>query len=124
MIIYLGKISVVLRRLDKQEYISDDEVLEFRQNEIAFYWKLKIIFHDGSVLFSKEYIAGNLRKYAFHGQSAEGDLNILWDNAPHYPHILTYPHHKHLKTEENVKESNDISLEEVLAYILGQIKVG
>ncbi len=25
-------------RLDKQEYISDDEVLEFRQNEIAFYW--------------------------------------------------------------------------------------
>lgn len=113
----------IFKWLDKQAYVLSYEVLEFRQHETAFYWKLKIIFVDNSVLFSKEYIAGSLRKYSFHWQSAEGILNIRWDNAPHYPHIQTHPHHKHVETEENVMESDDISLEDVLDYVFSQIKL-
>ncbi len=113
----------IFKWLDKQEDILDYEVLEFRQHETAFYWKLKIMFSDNSVLFTKEYISESVRKYSFHWQTEQGDLKVRWDNAPHFPHIRTHPHHKHISTEENVAESYDISLEDVLTYIFSHLSL-
>jgi len=43
------------------------------------------------------------------------ELIVRWDNAPHHPHLKTYPHHKHL--QEAIENSMEITLEEVLKYI-------
>jgi hypothetical protein len=50
----------------------------------------------------------------------QGHLIIRWDNAPHFPDLPTFPHHKHLASGE-VTESYDISLEEILNFIQNQI---
>jgi len=40
---------------------------------------------------------------------------VRWDNACHHRYIKTYPHHKHIN--ETVRESFEMSLNEILAYI-------
>lgn len=58
-----------------------------------------ITFVDGSQLFFTEYVDARYRleklTYAYHCQSAEGDLIFRYDNATHKP-TLTFPCHKHL----------------------------
>ena len=34
-------------------------------------------------------------RYAYHYQDASGQLIFRYDNAPHHPHVSTFPHHKH-----------------------------
>jgi len=38
-----------------------------------------------------------------------------WDNAPHHPNLITFPHHKHV--ESGAFPSNEITLEEVISII-------
>lgn len=58
-------------------------------------------FFDGSLLdFDEALIVRGNRvvklRYAYHYQEASGNLIFRYDNAPHYPAIPTYPHHKHV----------------------------
>ncbi|WP_461114641.1 toxin-antitoxin system TumE family protein [Spirosoma jeollabukense] len=78
---------------------------------------------DKSILFTNEYIGASIRKYAFHWQETGDKWFIRWDNAPHFPKLASFPHHKHdyRSGSEVVTESFDISLAEVLAYIHSQL---
>jgi hypothetical protein len=38
-----------------------------------------------------------------------------WDNAPHHPEVITYPHHTH--TAQDVRESSVRGLDDVLAFL-------
>ncbi len=65
--------------------------------------KISVALINGTVIFLREIIIQNvLLDYAYHWQNADGSLIIRWDNAPHYPAISTYPHHKHVLIETNV----------------------
>ncbi|MGL4648406.1 MAG: toxin-antitoxin system TumE family protein [Caldilineaceae bacterium] len=35
------------------------------------------------------------RKYRYHLQGPDGVFISRWDNAPHHPHVRTFPHHVH-----------------------------
>jgi Family of unknown function (DUF6516) len=41
-------------------------------------------------------------KYRHHWQNQEGVLIKRWDNAPHYPQVVSFPHHLHDGSEANV----------------------
>jgi hypothetical protein len=43
------------------------------------------------------------------------DIIIRWDNAPHYPQLSSFPHHKHLP--DSVEESQEMTLKEALDFI-------
>jgi len=80
--------------------------------------KLQLDFTDGSLLHLKEYrFTDGSRKYAYHWTSSDGALRVRWDNADHWPHIPTFPHHKHIGTSTNVQPSTETGLESVLKYI-------
>lgn len=49
--------------------------------------------------------------------NADNTLIIRWDNAPNHKEVETFPHHKHVEKEENVKSSEEMSLNMVLSYI-------
>ena len=58
-------------------------------------------FYDGSKLdFDETVTFQNQRlvklRYAYHYQNEAGVLMFRYDNAPHYPQISTFPHHKHV----------------------------
>lgn len=61
----------------------------------------RLKFHDGSLLeFDEVIILRNEQivklRYAYHYQNELAEIIFRYDNAPHYPNMLTYPHHKHV----------------------------
>lgn len=77
-------------------------------------------FHDGSLLdFDEAVLLRNEQivklRYAYHYQNESGEVIFRYDNAPHYPNILTYPHHKHVGSAVEPAQVPDLS--EVLREI-------
>lgn len=61
----------------------------------------RLKFHDGSLLeFDEAIILRNEQivklRYAYHYQNELAEIIFRYDNVPHYPNMLTYPHHKHV----------------------------
>ena len=110
----------IFKWLDDASLVDSYQIYDFRQSSTASYLNLKIIFVDRSELHVKEYMDETHRKYAFHWQTASGDLICRWDNAPHFPQIFTFPHHKHLASGE-VLSSFDIAFDDILKSIKNQI---
>ena len=78
-------------------WMTDYQVTQFQMIDMNLRLKAKIAFIDGSVLFIKEImIDGQQRKYAYHWQDPQCRLICRWDNAPDWPEVNTFPHHKHL----------------------------
>jgi len=101
------------------ELLQDDiikgfEVQDFKGSDRFYFLKIKAVLVDGSELHIREFFSLDNTLYSYHWQDENGSLRIRWDNAPHHPHLRTYPHHKH--TPE-LKESEEIRLEEVLKVI-------
>lgn len=104
--------------------IADLEVIENLNRDGVLIYRLKIVFTDSSILFATDINISfeNRRKYSFHWQDSEKSLISRWDNAPHYPEIITYPNHQHLGSEENVLPSSEMNLVEILEIIQEKIK--
>jgi hypothetical protein len=47
--------------------------------------------------------------YSFHYQDASGELIFRYDNAPHYPHLATFPAHKHIGDSVIAADAPDLS---------------
>ena len=85
---------------------------------------------DGSKLEFSEYVQVapgsviNVTTYSYHLTDAHGNLICRWDNAPHYPNLLGFPHHRHeifltesgdqLEEQEQVSPSEPMSIFRVL----------
>ena len=76
---------------------------------------------DGSVLHLREFtnVQHGLDRYTYvyHYQQSDGTLVFRYDNAPHFPTLPTFPHHKHEGSESNVVSADAPDLEAVLAEI-------
>lgn len=111
---------LILKLIEDADFVASSEILDYKKWDRGFYYKLRIVFKDSSVLCAREYVDELQRDYSFHWQSSKNNIIIRWDNAPHYKDLLTFPHHKH--TEDRVVESRVVSLEDVLAQIKGLLK--
>jgi len=80
--------------------------------------KSKMLIIDGSNLrVSEVWVDDNLEKYSYYWFDEENKLLIGWDNAPHWETTKTFPHHKHVKRKDNVEDSDERLLDDVLEYI-------
>lgn len=109
----------ILKSLKESDIVSQFSILEYKNFSAGFYIKVKVNLLDKSELYVKEYNDIEKRNYSYHWQDENGNLLIRWDNAPHYKHIKTFPHHKHLNN--TIEESYDIILEDILKLISGKI---
>ncbi|MEW6621110.1 MAG: DUF6516 family protein [bacterium] len=55
-------------------------------------------------------------KYRYQYMGKDHTMFFRYDNASHHPHILTFPHHKHVD-KEHVKESHEPALDDVLLEV-------
>ena len=74
----------------------------------------RLLFHNGSFLeFDEAILVRNQQivkiRYAYHYQDSAGELIFRYDNAPHHPNILTYPHHKHIGSAVEPTQVPDLS---------------
>ena len=79
-------------------------------------------FYDQSMLEATEKVKiedGEIVKqdYSYHYQKSNGDLVFRYDNAPHHPEIETFPHHKHVESDDNVIASQPPDVSKVLVEI-------
>ena len=86
-----------------------------------------LYFLDGSLLHLREFVDvehGSERyMYAYHYQRPDGALAFRYDNTPHFPHLPTFPHHKHEGSEAHVVAASRVDLDTVLAEIRGFMSV-
>jgi Family of unknown function (DUF6516) len=66
----------------------------------------EVYFLDGSCLHIREFVnvANGVDRYtySYHYRRADNALVFRYDNAPHYPELSNFPHHKHEQAELNV----------------------
>jgi len=89
---------------------------------------------DGETLRLILYLKGNthlrvtekwrgdvLERYSYYWLTAENQLKIGWDNAPHHTRLENFPHHKHVGRRENRQASFETCLEEVMEIIVPEL---
>lgn len=105
---------------DYGELIKSYNIHDLRESEEMHYINIEVLLRDSSRLFIKEFKETNRRKYAFHWQKDSGEPITRWDNAPHFPKLPNFPHHKHL-ADSSVAPGYDIPVDAVLQYISERI---
>ena len=105
------------------EVILTYDIQNFKIVGSSYHLSCNIKMKNKSQLFVKDYLfLDGYRKYSFHWQDENGNCIFRWDNAPHHQDVVTFPYHKHIGKEENIKESQPMKLEIVMEYISSQIR--
>lgn len=112
-----------LYRLDINPVVTAYEVISYDQEEDVSFLKLRIKLIDGPLLHTPEKVSRSARKYAFHWQRPDNSYLVRWDNAPHYPDLASFPHHRqdNRSGTETITDSHEITLDEVTAFIQEQM---
>lgn len=80
--------------------------------------KLMVVLTDGSSLrINEQYRQGALEQYAYYWLAPDDQLRVGWDNAPHHRELFTFPHHKHVGSQENRESSAESTPTEILVAI-------
>ena len=109
---------------NKDLILSSESVLE-RQEGCLYQFKAKLILKNGSSLYISEVWKDKYRiKYSYYWFDVEENMIMDWDNAPHYPRLKSFPHHKHIGKKGNVEGSYEIPLTEIFDIIRHKIKKG
>ncbi len=104
------------------EIISELEKLDLKERHGLKLIEAKIVLIDGSKLHVSEvWEKEELEKYSYYWLDESNNLIIGWDNAPHHLDLETFPFHKHVREQENIKPSEAKNLELVLKIIKEKI---
>ena len=83
--------------------------------------RLILYLKDGTNLrVTEQWDRATLKRYSYYWLTSTNELKIGWDNAPHHTRLETFPHHKHVKRQENIQPSEQTCLEEVMKVIVGR----
>lgn len=114
---YLARLETVLH--SRQDI--DIELLQIDVVTIGVKFSSELRFYDGSRLSVVEQLEPvgkrdyNRVAYKFHYQDKDGNLIFRYDNVPHYPHLSTFPAHKHVG--DAIVEAEPPDLNEILAEV-------
>ena len=99
------------------DIIDSYSILENEIIDSGFKFKAIIRFKDFSRLDARDFYFPNRRSYSFHWMKEDNTLIMRRDNANHYPEMETFPFHKHVREKENVQDSLEVTLFDVLTEI-------
>lgn len=91
------------------------EHLEILLEDPDAYLEARVRFHDQSLLVFSEAVELTVTRrirrlsYAFHYQSGANVRLFRYDNSPHYPHLATFPAHKHIENDVIAAEPPDLA---------------
>jgi hypothetical protein len=102
--------------LQDKTFVREIESLSEVKRKSLFLRYCKIILTNFSSLHIKEiWKDDQILKYSYYWFSANDNLILGWDNAPHHNKVKSFPHHKH--TENGVQHSAERNLPDVIEYI-------
>jgi len=94
--------------IDVERYI--EEVLTSKRANL----RIRLRFAEGHLLEINEAVMVEDDRltsldYCYHCQNKQNHLIFRYDNTPHFPNLLTFPHHKHLPNAVIASETPEIS---------------
>ncbi|MDX2249158.1 MAG: DUF6516 family protein [Bacteroidia bacterium] len=113
---YFRKLKETINQFDSS--ISDQSTTEKAYSEKKGFIEGEILFTDDSRLdFAevKDTDHESKIKYRYHYMNNENELIFRYDNAPHYPELESFPHHKH--TQDGVYPCSEPEIDNVLSEI-------
>ena len=113
----IEKIQKIIHAFSHIIVAHDDlKMIEVKGKQIISF---KIYLKDDSTLhiYQSLFLLKLKFKYNYYWFKADNTLIIGWDNAEHHHQVSTMPHHKHVGTQDNIQESEEMTLEKVLKYI-------
>ncbi len=90
-------------------YVVETNVIKDRRSLHIGVIEGQLLFTDDSVLHFIEFV--NVKeiiesyKYSYHYQDYNGRLIFRYDIAPHHQEIDTFPHHKHIHSDDVIEAS-------------------
>jgi len=107
---YLNKVEAIVLKLENV-YVERYEEEIIANNRINF--RIRIRFKTGYLLELNEAViaeADTITRlyYRYHFQDDKNKLVFRYDNAPHFPDFINFPHHKHLPGE--VTDTSETSI--------------
>lgn len=84
------------------------------------YFRARVTLSNGDFLEIVEYfiIINNVAttpRYRYQWMDSDRQsLRKRWDNVPHFPNLPNFPHHIHIKSEENVISGHALSLQKLI----------
>ena len=111
---YFQQIEAVIARYPM---ILKIELVKDKRSPSIGFIEGKFTFLNGSLLHFVEFV--NVKetieryKYSYHYHDQQKQLIFRYDMAPHHQDITTFPHHKHLGSDQ-VIASNAPTLQEIL----------
>ncbi len=98
---YLSEIESILLNL---ENIYIERYVEEIQTDSRVNLRIRIRWDTGYLLEINEAIIVENSSlvtldYRYHCQDHQNNLIFRYDSTPHFPELVSFPHHKHLKTE-------------------------
>ncbi|HDQ00470.1 MAG TPA: hypothetical protein ENN22_14990 [bacterium] len=105
----------IIDHLDSSKFIESFEVMEYYDEENVKLIKIRANLKNSSISYIREFIKADGSNYSYHWQDSTGKLLLRWDNAPHHPHITTFPHHFH--SGNQIKATYRVTIKEVLEEI-------
>ena len=117
--VYFLQLEEIIRRFPSiQSYSITKKIYNDKQG----YLRGSISFENGYRLdFVEVKHTDHLTKIKYKYQYMDENHKLIfrYDNAPHYPHLNTHPHHRH--SSQSISESKEQTLETVLFEILSII---
>lgn len=105
-------------------YLANVSLIKEKRSSYIGFIKGTIEFTDRSTLSVMEFVdverGMDRYKYRYHYEDQNKQRVFRYDRAPHFPSVLTHPHHKHIGPEtdpDRVTESSAPPLNEVLKEI-------
>jgi hypothetical protein len=116
---YFGSVA---RSLEEQSpVVSVDVLASLASDAYNGLLKARVWFWDDSYLDLYEVVNTELgypvRVHYSYAYLRKEQQVFRYDNAPHYPNIITFPHHRHVGIEEDVVPAEQPSLGDVLSEI-------
>ena len=111
---YLHKVEAIVLKL-RNIYVERYEEEIIANNRINL--RIRIRFRIGYLLELNEAViveSGTIKRlyYRYHFQDDNNNLVFRYDNAPHFPGFINFPHHKHLPDE--VTDTSETSIFKVI----------
>lgn len=105
-------------------YIQSKSLTRDKRSDYVGFFKADLYFHDGSVLYVKEFVSTKTDvikdMYAYHYQGHNGQLIFRHDNTRHFPSLPSFPHHRH--TPYGVISAKELDLEDIIGEIVNLLK--
>jgi len=81
--------------------------------------RLVLYLKDGTNLrITEQWLGETLKRYSYYWLTSANELKVGWDNAPHHTQVVSFPHHKHIGKQSDVRPSQETSLEQVMPIVL------